>query len=161
MCGHTAKSLKNWGFDTMLVIDHIDNNSCNNRLDNLQLLCRGCNRRKNPHRKTIKIYERAMTPEMEKNFTGERNYRNWMIGMLQTHRHISKDDAINSGAEVTKLSQETVKRYLKKMTSKAGNYALGYHSNGEVHVYEKGDEPVYDIDELEARGLPDITEQKI
>ena len=102
-----------------------------------------------------------MTPEMEKNFTGERNYRNWMIGMLQTHRHISKDDAINSGAEVTKLSQETVKRYLKKMTSKAGNYALGYHSNGEVHEYEKGDEPVYDIDELEARGLPDITEQKI
>ena len=47
------------------------------------------------------------------------------------------------------------------MTSKEGNYALGSHSNGEVHVYEKGDEPVYDIDELEARGLPDITEQKI
>jgi hypothetical protein len=141
-CGHTPESLLVWGSDPLLVIDHMDNNNKNNKLENLQLLCRGCNRRKNPHRP--KSYERASTPEFDKNQRKERLYRKWIFGKIMSERHISKDDAINSGSEHCEISQITARRYLQKMVSKEGLYSLGYHNDGESHIYEKGDEPYYD-----------------
>jgi|TARA_R110002033_G_scaffold5712_7_gene24066 hypothetical protein len=142
-CGHTPESLLVWGFDALLIIDHKDNNSRNNKLENLQLLCRGCNRRKNPHRP--KSYERAETPEFATSKVKERLYRNWIKGKIMTEpHHISVEDAINSGAEYCEISQITVRRYLQKLTSKEGLYTLGYHNDGESHVYEKGTEPYYD-----------------
>ncbi len=125
-----------------LLIDHINNNDKDNRLDNFQLLCRSCNRIKNPSKP--KTFEREMTPEMIKNSRGEPMFRNWFAGKVLEHRHYSYEHAISSGAEFCGLSTETTKRYLRKMLSPDGHYELGWATGGEVHIYEKGDAPEQD-----------------
>ena len=122
-CGKLASETK----EKFLLIDHKDNNNFNNAFDNLQFLCRSCNRVKNPHKD---IDERPQTPEMKKGERMEKHFRHWLFGIITTnHKHLL-EDVIDSGAEVTGGSTETIKRYIRKCVSEAGMYEIveGQHS---------------------------------
>ena len=142
ICGLSLRQLELWGRTKQLVIDRIDNNS-DYRIENCQLICKSCNRKKNPHR--LVVYQRELTPEMIKNIKGEPTFRRWLVGQICTHRHISYEDTVSSGAEFCGLSTETIKRYMRKLLSKEGMYELGWAQNQEIHIYEKGDAPEDDF----------------
>ena len=140
-CGLSLRQLQLWDREPLLVIDRIDNTG-DYRLENCQLLCKSCNKKKNPIKP--RIFERAITPEMIKNMKGEPMFRRWLCGEILKRRHIPYEEAVGSGAEFCELSTETIKRYLKKMLSQTGSYELGWASGGSVDIYEKGDAPDQD-----------------
>jgi len=118
-CGKLAKETKE-GF---LCIDHKDNDNSNNKIDNLQLLCRSCNYLKNP-RNQRSFEERPQTPEMKKGERMEKHFRNWLFGIVSENHKWLLEDVIDSGAEITGGSTETIKRYVRKCISEAGMYEL-------------------------------------
>ena len=142
-CGLTPDELRKWGrSEPVLLLDHKDNNNKNNEPENHQLLCRSCNRIKNPHKPTI--LERSMTPEMSINKKSEPYFRNWLLGKIMEKGHVGYNDAVDSGAEECEVSIVTIKRYLRKCLSSAGMYELGWFQSGTVHIYAKGGAPTYD-----------------
>ena len=108
--------------EKFLLIDHKDNNNSNNHLDNLQLLCRKCNYLKNPRSKQVQ--ERSATPEMKKGERMERYFRNWLFGLITENHKWLLEDIIDSGAEITEGSTETIKRYIRKCVSTEGMYEV-------------------------------------
>lgn len=127
--------------EKLLMIDHIDNNNKNNIIENLQLLCRACNRIKNPHRS--QTFERAMTPEMLVNRKGEPRFRKWLFDFVLREHFIKWDEAINSGAEICQMSREAIKSYLFKCTSNAGIYdKVLEDEEGDKLVYFKGEDAI-------------------
>jgi hypothetical protein len=119
------------------IIDHIDNNNRNNILENLQLLCRACNYRKNP-----RISERDSSYTSNENkHTGsssiiinqekEQKFRNFVYQemIFGQKRNHSRKNIINGGAEIVGISPETANRYFKKLSSFTGLL----ESNG--HIY--------------------------
>ena len=124
MCGKHRLQLLNEGGSANLCIDHKDNNNNNNIPTNLQFLCHPCNTKKN-HPSIEDPQQRVMTPEMALGKTYEKRFRRWVAGLVQTpenHGLVQYDFLVHSGAEKIGCSQETIKRYLKKMTSDAGAY---------------------------------------
>ena len=123
MCGKV-------GSTKSLIIDHIDNNPRNNALHNLQLLCRGCNHRKNPRgeakpkNQNIEIHEPPASKEMLKNEICEPIFRDWLEEELRRWGRKEVKDALNAGAEVAGVSPATTERYLSKMTSSAGKLSI-------------------------------------
>jgi hypothetical protein len=109
-----------------LCIDHIDNNNNNNDLDNLQLLCRSCNTKKNPRGKARPENESAEveTPKQSEEVRLKKKYepmfRKWIKKQLKRYGRILLQDAVESGAEVTGASIQTIERYLRKLCSLAG-----------------------------------------
>lgn len=122
-CGKAAQDTN----EKFLVIDHKDNNNFNNDPNNLQFLCRTCNYHKNPR---LKPEERPQTPEMKKGERMEKHFRSWLFGMVTTNHKWLLEDVIDSGAEITGGSTETIKRYVRKCVSEAGMYEIveGQHS---------------------------------
>src|SRR5690242_10513692 len=90
-----------------ILIDHIDNNDTHNTLDNLQFLCRSCNRIKNPSKKFIP--DKPMTYSEFKNLEGEPKFRSWLFNYVLDNCRIEFDEAVDSGAEICELSTETIK----------------------------------------------------
>jgi hypothetical protein len=140
-----------------LVIDHIDNNNSNNELSNLQLLCRSDNNRKNPRGKgkllspmyvcvSSREFEevKRASPEMEKNTEAEPTFRHWIFEELRERITLPIDEVIDSGAEVSHCSQETIKRYLRKICSPVGFAYLRPDGGGKkwilLKVQEKKEE---------------------
>ncbi len=113
-----------------LFIDHIDNNNRNNELDNLQLLCRSCNTKKNPRGKakpendSCKIHEPTATMEVLLNRKYEPMFRDYLERQVQKYERVLKEEIIDSGAEVTDASIPTIERYLRKLCSTAGKYRI-------------------------------------
>ncbi|HEX9657766.1 MAG TPA: HNH endonuclease signature motif containing protein [Bacteroidota bacterium] len=126
-----------------LVIDHIDNDDSNNELSNLQVLCRRHNYLKNPRRKkgnhshvcvcvgvcvcgnvsaSVDRLEQRKSAELEKSQVAEPSFRHWLYWEMKQQGMMKAEDALNAGAEVAQCSQETVRRYLKKVCSIAGMY---------------------------------------
>lgn len=124
-CGLSANETK----EKFLLIDHIDNDNSNNNINNLQLLCRACNYYKNP-RSDKPLTERPLTPEMKKGERMEKHFRNWLFGIVSNNHKWLLEDVIDSGAEITGGSTETIKRYVRKCVSDAGMYEIveGQHS---------------------------------
>ena len=118
-CGKLPHETKE-GF---LCIDHRDNNNSNNDLMNLQFMCRACNYFKNP-RNPRSYEERAKTPEMKKGERMEKHFRNWLFGIVSENHKWLLEDVIDSGAEITGGSTETIKRYVRKCISEAGMYEI-------------------------------------
>lgn len=58
--------------------------------------------------------------EMRANHHFEEPYRSWVIAAVREHGHLSKDEAINAGAELVGCNPTTAKKYLAKLTSSAG-----------------------------------------
>jgi len=48
--GEFCQKCEKLSSEGQIIVDHIDNNNSNNSFENLQLLCRSCNYKKNPRR---------------------------------------------------------------------------------------------------------------
>jgi len=108
-----------------LVIDHKDNNSTNNVLSNLQILCRGCNYLKNPRRPLDLCVSEEESPdqsELEVSRTREPIFRKFVCHQINEEKSIPEQELINSGSEHSGISPVTAKRYLNKMCSTVGIY---------------------------------------
>jgi len=136
--------------DKQLVIDHKDNHNNNNHPDNLQLLCRSCNYKKNPRlserepldkcvsvgnkqnnnqnttqdSNIYKYYSTINTPsEIEINRAKEPRFIIYIEKTIDEHGEWEEIDLKNSGAQAIGISTTTAKRYLDKMCSRLeGNY---------------------------------------
>lgn len=109
--------------EKFLLIDHRDNDNSNNNFENLQFICRSCNYLKNP-RGSKPLEERPSTPEMKKGERMERYFRNWLFGLITENHKWLLEDVIDSGAEITEGSTETIKRYIRKCVSTEGMYEI-------------------------------------
>jgi hypothetical protein len=122
-CGRDPSSLKRDGHKPEFCIDCVDNSGDHSRIENLQLLCHSCNTKKN-HPDTDIPFHRTPTPEMVLGKRYESDFRRWIAGQFMENSNIGLeyDFAVSSGAEKVGCSPETIKRYLKKMTSSEGMY---------------------------------------
>lgn len=133
------------GINKSLCIDHKDNNNSNNDLENLQLLCRNCNTKKNPRGKqkpknnSLEIETPNQSEEVRLNKKYEPVFREWIENQLKNTDSFLLNEIIDAGAEVTTASPQTIERYLRKMCSFAGvlevfedankNKCVGYKFN--------------------------------
>lgn len=113
----------------------------------MRLLCHGCNHRSEISKQNI-ISQRDHTPEHSKNLEAEPYYENWLYAeVMKNNWHISLDDATDNGAYNAGVSTETIKRYLRKLTSKDAPYIIHASDFGIMHVWLKSkvpiDEPKY------------------
>ncbi len=125
-----------------LVIDHWDNNNAHNSLRNLHLLCRSMNSIKNgrgpDHRHNLRsslyVCDKSsgdVRPELiirhaefKKNLTSEPAFKHWLFEMVVKSGKVEFEEVLNSGAAIARCSQETIRRYLAKETSKVRLYAI-------------------------------------
>ena len=109
-----------------LCIDHRDNNNRNNDPDNLQLLCRSCNTKKNqrgkakPENESAEVETPRQSEEVRLKKKYEPMFRKWIDIQVQRYGRILLQDAVESGAEVTGASIQTIERYFRKMCSLSG-----------------------------------------
>lgn len=104
-------------------VDHIDNDSSNNNSKNIQVLCRSCNRIKNPSKPHEP--EKVVTQSESTNMRVEEGWRIWVSNKVlnSNGEGYPVEEAINSGAELFQCSPETIdRRYIKKITSEAGKF---------------------------------------
>lgn len=105
-----------------LVIDHLNGNPDDNRPENLRFLCLSHNRREGRRSRESereKNYEKGSS-EMRVNIDTEPYYRRWLLGRLLKEEYITKEEAINAGAEKCQLSPTTTRKHLAKMISSLG-----------------------------------------
>jgi hypothetical protein len=138
-----------------LVIDHWDNDNSNNDPLNLHLMCQPDNIKKNPRGKGKKMSpvsvsecdkEKINSAEYRKNQEAEPRFRHWVYQELKLKKQIEYDEIINSGAEVVDISQETAKRYLKKLCSEAGPMQLMKDESDKKYVVLKSPKKMSRID---------------
>ena len=110
--------------EKLLVIDHRNNDNSDNRLENLQLLCRSCNFIKNPEDEITELSESETDLALKKNEVMEKEFRRWIYGHVLEMGKVLLKDAIYGGAEIVGGSPATTTRYIKKMTSIAGMYEI-------------------------------------
>ncbi len=127
-----------------LEIDHVDGNFRNNTEENYRLLCKSCNvaegnrkrlpsdlrereresRRTEGHSATrvakLSVDYSTGDAAMRANQLYEDKFRQWLLKTLAQSISVEKQEAINSGAELTGCSTLTAARYLSKLTSLAG-----------------------------------------
>ena len=139
-CGLTKEQLiQSRKSDPVLLIDHKDNNSSNNAWTNLQLLCRSCNRLKNRYDPP----RRNPTPEMEKGIRNMKLARRYVVGkMLEieggSFKKLEFYTLVDDIAEYLDCSQQSVKNYLAKMTSKEhGAYEWEDGKDGHTYLVPK------------------------
>ena len=139
---HNCPTIGNYN---SLVIDHLDNNNSNNEINNLQLLCRSCNGKKNPRGKAKKqspIYVRGdehqqpkePSPELKKSERCEPIFRDWIERRVGEFGSLSVYDILTGGAERAGCSQATVNRYLQKVCSIEGNFQYIEKEDGQKFV---------------------------
>ena len=118
-CGKLSK-------ERQLVVDHRDNNSKNNSLENLQFLCRACNYLKNPRRPFDKCVSECesldQTSELAVNRVKEPMFKQYVATRINESSMIPEIDLVNAGAEHLNISPVTTKRYMNKLCSSAGIY---------------------------------------
>jgi len=100
------------------ILDHINNKFINTE-ENLQILCRSCNRIKNPRKKSN--VNLPLTYSEMKNIKIEYKLRGWLLKEL-AEREGSWDywDAKASSAEKFHCSTETTRKYIDKLISSIG-----------------------------------------
>jgi len=112
-----------YNIEPKAIVDHIDNDESHNLSINIQILCRSCNRIKNPS----KTFEPAkvLTQSESTNLRVEDAWRIWVSDKVlnSNGEGYPVEDAINAGAELFDCSPETIeRRYMKKITSSAGKF---------------------------------------
>lgn len=122
-CGRAKQGLIRDGHKAEFCLDCIDNSGDHSKVENLQLLCHSCNTTKN-HPLTDVPFHRSATPEMIVGKRYEGDFRRWVAGFFMENENagLEYDFLVSSGAEKVSCSTETIKRYLKKMTSEQGMY---------------------------------------
>src|SRR3990167_6021784 len=144
-CGLTKDQLiKSGRTEPVLLIDHRDNNSENNRWSNLQLLCRSCNVIKGSK---IEPYKRTPTPEMERGTRNMKRCRRYVVGrMLDPNEHgaLEYETLVDDIAEKLDCSQQSIKNYLAKLTSaKHGSYTWEERPDGKTYLVPKTDDEYF------------------
>jgi hypothetical protein len=149
-----------------LEVDHIDGDPFNNALENLRLLCHGCNVREY-HRKAREMIRRQSSsivsrsldaadsgagesasenvgrvvdaeresPEIQINRVKEPLYVATALEMLLRSEGLTVYDAIYEVSQRIGISPATARRYLLKMTSKAGPLRVGEGPRGRQRLY--------------------------
>jgi len=136
--GEYCKMCGKLPWEGQLVIDHIDNDNSNNSLNNLQILCRGCNYVKNPRKGPLDMCVSSNTKDsLVINRSKEPKFREYVYMELDAKGVLVYDDIINSGAEIIEVSPETTKRYIRKMCSKQGKLEIFMDWDGASLVYSK------------------------
>ena len=118
-----------------LFVEHKDNESSNNTIDNFQFLCRACNRIKNPVVLKTKS-TREKTPEMERRDEREDKFRNYWIQRILADRLTEFDDLVASACEYSDLALRTGQDIAKKLVSTEGFYKR-FEYNGDSWVCPK------------------------
>jgi len=144
-CGKTVFKDK----EPKAILDHINNKFVNTE-ENLQILCRSCNRIKNPRKKSM--LQHATTYSQMKNIKTEQKLRGWIFKEIaERNGQWEYEDAKNSSAEKFNCSPETSRKYINKLISSQGPLELvdGYLV---FKTNETVDQWVYDEDlEVEQR----------
>ncbi|MGO9482056.1 MAG: HNH endonuclease [Candidatus Kryptoniota bacterium] len=128
--GEYCRKCDNAGTSKTLIIDHIDNDNSNNVPENLQLLCRSCNAKKNHRGKAklknqiVEIHEPPTSKQIILNEKYEPRFRGYTETRVSQQGMVLMKDLINSGAENTGASPQTTERYLEKMCSFAGKFRV-------------------------------------
>jgi len=141
--GEICKICKVMGTQKQLVIDHKNNNNSDNRLGNLQLLCRRCNFLKNSGKTPVDSVcvsdcdERPLPPEMKENRRMEPKFRQWLVSKVTMYGRIRYEEALYAGAEYVGASTETIRRYLRKVTSSEGTYVIRPDGFGSPYIHFK------------------------
>jgi len=125
-----CRSCKTPATEKELVVHHINNNYQDNRLENLCFLCRRCNYLSNPRKKPVDSVcvsvceDWAEHSELKENRRMEPLFRQWVMKKMMEKNPRRLDYIINAGAENIGASTETTKRYIRKMSSDEGDYAI-------------------------------------
>jgi hypothetical protein len=129
--------------EVYLEVDHIDGNKENNHQENLQLLCRTDNRKKNPRGKgkggVVKrrvvsadnyrevMDQTRMSPEMYQNSRAEPAFRHWLYKRMKENGRMPVQQIVFAGAEYARCSTYAIRtNYLPKATSEEGMYVRYY-----------------------------------
>lgn len=140
-CGNTRKPLE---------VDDIDNDGDYITPGKQQLLCHKCNILKNPRGKgrfnparslsTDEVEpKRTVSAEYDTNRKAEPCFISWLTGMVRERGKISVRDAKNAGAEfvsqkVISISQQTIARYIDKVTSFHGRFVIDATAGEEAMI---------------------------
>lgn len=134
---------KKSGDESRLILDHVDNNAENNDPYNWQALCRSCNTMKNPRgkgkrgqrvkkrladchkmhsteREKVEDGPKPSSQEYEQSKKCKGKFRSWIVNKVFDEGRVSRDEAINSGAEHSGCEQQAIIRYLEKLCSDEG-----------------------------------------
>ena len=118
------------------VIDCIKNDGDHSSIELLQLLCRSCNRIKNP-KKPDSMKFLQMSHSEKKNLITETRVRGWLIKQVAENKgRYELDDAKNAAAEKYNCSPMTTTRYLEKMTSSQGPFDIA----GEYLIFKTNED---------------------
>ena len=141
ICKRAPEQLISDGRLPNLVLDHVDNDSSNNGLENLQILCHGCNTKKNhPRNKTV---DPRMPPEYVVGKNLMRDARRYVHGLMLDPatpveaRLFSR--LLDDMAEELDCTQNSVRSYLAKMTSRHGLYEWHRTASGDRVLHFKPD----------------------
>ena len=145
-CGIGMFELKELGKQMILVIDHIDNNNSNNAMNNLQLLCRGCNTKKNWSRNQPEPNTRNVPLELSRSIANKTKARKYIAGRMDSENYaLLYDDLLDDLSEYLSNSQQANKNYIRQFCSKKhGLYTLE-DRNGEIYLVPKNDEELDNI----------------
>jgi len=101
------------------MIHHINGDDTDNRLDNMCILCRGCNKLKRLQKKHLPVstISYQISAAHKKNLIAEPRFRRWLLGKLMGNNgHYPLSLVVKQGAFECKISTETAKRYIEKLT---------------------------------------------
>lgn len=113
-----------------LVLNRIDNNNKNTRLENLQLLCRSCVNLRNETDEHDDLCVNTQTKEetcLSINREKEPKFREFVHKTITPGHAVALRAIIYSGAEEIDASPVTVRRYLDKMASRSGELIVWEH----------------------------------
>ena len=140
--GEYCRNCKVSGTKKTLVLHHKNNNNKDNRTENHQLLCRRCNYLANPRKKPVdfvcvSVCEEPPPNELKENRRMEPLFRRWFFRQMNQSNPRRYDPIVNAGAEHVGASTETIKRYLRKMTSTEGMYQIITDPLGYSYIHFK------------------------
>jgi len=123
--GEYCRGCGKLAYEGQLVVDHRDNNNSNNSRENLQLLCRSCNYKKNPRRPVdscVGEYESGDESELQNGKKNEPLFRDYVLCRLNEcqEKRIPEKELVYAGAEYVGNSPTTCARYLAKLCSSEG-----------------------------------------
>lgn len=130
-----------------LVLVNVNCNTNDNRIENLEVLCKSCNYYRNKIRSSDKCVNRQYTETcLEINQQKEPLFRQYVYERLRESRRIDIKTLIDDGAEEFRLSPITIQRYLDKLCSSVGlcKYVLGMVTFDSSHPFFKGEINQYD-----------------